>query len=90
MKFGQALKSRIIFSPSAAESDRLIKTEIVRHSHRKWHYRVVKRSIDFICTSLLIGMLALPGVLIAAAICLDSEGSVFYREERVGRGKLTF
>lgn len=81
----------IVFSPSAVDSDRSINIATLRHTHLgKWHYRVVKRGIDVICASLLIGVLALPGVIIAAAICLDDRGPVFYREERVGRGKLNF
>lgn len=33
---------------------------------------------------------AIPGLLIAAAIQLSSEGGVFYREERIGRGGRPF
>jgi len=55
-----------------------------------WRYQIVKRGIDFVTSSILILVFAIPGILIAAIIALTSEGPVFYREERIGRGGLPF
>ena len=55
-----------------------------------WRYRYIKRAIEFILALVLFTLLAIPGLLIAAAILLTSPGPVFYREERVGRGGCPF
>ena len=55
-----------------------------------WRYRYIKRLIDFTAAVILVTLLAVPGLLIAAAIVLTSRGPVFYREERVGRGGSRF
>jgi exopolysaccharide production protein ExoY len=49
-----------------------------------WRYRYLKRSIDFVGSSALLIVCAVPGLAIAAAIRLTSRGPVFYREERIG------
>jgi lipopolysaccharide/colanic/teichoic acid biosynthesis glycosyltransferase len=50
-----------------------------------WRYLYVKRGFDVLFSLIMILALAIPGLLIAAAIVLNSRGPVFYREERVGR-----
>jgi exopolysaccharide production protein ExoY len=50
-----------------------------------WRYRYVKRAFDIFCSLVLMIVLAIPGLLIAAAILLTSPGPVFYREQRIGR-----
>ena len=50
-----------------------------------WRYHYVKRAFDVLCAIILIAVFAIPGLLIAAAILLTSEGPVFYREQRIGR-----
>jgi len=50
-----------------------------------WRYQYVKRIFDFLCSSIMILVFAIPGLLIAAIISLTSEGPVFYREEIIGR-----
>lgn len=55
-----------------------------------WQYRIVKRSIDIIGSSLGIIIFLVPGLIIAAAIVLNSKGPVFYREARIGRGGRVF
>jgi exopolysaccharide production protein ExoY len=53
-----------------------------------WRYRYLKRSIDFVGSSAMLVVCAVPGLAIAAAIRLTSRGPVFYREERIGhRGR---
>ena len=44
---------------------------------------VLKRIFDFVTALILVIILAVPMVIIAVWIKLDSEGSVFYRQERV-------
>jgi lipopolysaccharide/colanic/teichoic acid biosynthesis glycosyltransferase len=55
-----------------------------------WRYRYIKRAIDVIVSLVTIPALALPGLMIAAAIVLTSGGPVFYREERIGRSGRVF
>ena len=43
----------------------------------------LKRAMDFVCGVILLIILAIPMVVIAVMIKLDSEGPVFYRQERV-------
>jgi lipopolysaccharide/colanic/teichoic acid biosynthesis glycosyltransferase len=55
-----------------------------------WRYAYVKRAFDYMCAAILLVLFAIPGLLIAAAIKLTSQGPVFYREERIGRGGRPF
>ena len=49
-------------------------------------YRIVKRVFD-ICFSLVVCVvLAIPVALICLFICLDSQGSPLFRQERIGKG----
>lgn len=50
-----------------------------------WRYIYVKRAFDFCSALIMIFMFAIPGLLIATAILLTSEGPIFYREQRIGR-----
>jgi undecaprenyl-phosphate galactose phosphotransferase len=50
-----------------------------------WRYQVVKRTFDFLFSLVMVLVFAIPGLLIAAIISLTSKGSVFFREERIGR-----
>ena len=43
----------------------------------------LKRAMDFVGGVLLLIILAIPMAIIAVMIKLDSEGPVFYRQERV-------
>ena len=51
---------------------------------------MAKRLFDLIAAGLGLALLALPGLLVALAIKLDSPGPVFFRQERVGRGGRPF
>ena len=55
-----------------------------------WRYRYVKRIVDVLGASAMLVLGAIPTLTIAAAISLTSEGPIFYREERIGRGGRTF
>ncbi len=50
-----------------------------------WHYQYIKRALDLICALIMIVAFVIPGLVIAAAIVMDSDGPVFYREQRIGR-----
>jgi len=57
---------------------------------QSWRYRHVKRWIDVAGSLGMIAVSLIPGLLIAATIALTSEGPVFYRETRIGRGGRPF
>jgi exopolysaccharide production protein ExoY len=59
------------------------------HLH-SWRYRRVKRLIDVLGALVMMTIALVPGLLIAAAIALTSEGPIFYREFRIGRGGRPF
>ncbi len=50
-----------------------------------WRYLLVKRLIDVLSSAILIALFIIPAIFIAVVIRCTSEGSVFYREERIGR-----
>ena len=54
------------------------------------HYERIQRCLDILlsCVGLVLG--AIPFLVIAIAIKLDSAGSVFYRQKRVGKGGKVF
>jgi exopolysaccharide biosynthesis polyprenyl glycosylphosphotransferase len=47
-------------------------------------YRKVKRVIDVVASLALLPILLVPGLVVAAAIKLDSPGPVFFRQQRMG------
>ena len=52
--------------------------------------RVIKRSFDFVISTLILLVAAVPMLLIAIAIKLDSRGRVLFAQDRVGRGGIVF
>lgn len=63
------------------------------HSDEPWksgRYRYAKRVVDMVGALAMFLACMIPGLLIAAAIYLTSDGPVFYREERIGRGGRLF
>ncbi|MDG2308900.1 MAG: sugar transferase [Candidatus Binatia bacterium] len=57
--------------------------------HSAWA-RAVKRALDFAVAPILLVLSAPLWVLIAAAVSLDSDGPVFFRQERIGLNKRRF
>ena len=51
--------------------------------NKKRGHLVIKRIFDFVTALVLLIILTIPMVIIAVWIKLDSEGTVFYRQERV-------
>jgi exopolysaccharide production protein ExoY len=85
--------SQVRFEGDAMASDGLYPADYLLSAEEpvaSWRYQYVKRSFDVLCALTMTAALAIPGLLIAAAILLTSEGPVFYREERVGRDGRSF
>jgi lipopolysaccharide/colanic/teichoic acid biosynthesis glycosyltransferase len=57
---------------------------------QSWRYLHVKRWIDIVGSLIMIVVSLVPGLLIAGLIALTSEGSVFYRETRIGKSGRPF
>jgi exopolysaccharide production protein ExoY len=55
-----------------------------------WHYRYSKRTIDIVCSLIMVLTFTLPGLVIAAMVRFSSKGPIFFREERIGRGGRVF
>lgn len=51
---------------------------------------MAKRLFDLLAAAIGLALLALPGLVLALLIKLDSPGPVFFRQERVGRHGRTF
>lgn len=51
---------------------------------------LIKRNLDLLSSILLLFLLFIPGVVIAILIKVDSSGSVFYRQQRIGRNGRLF
>jgi lipopolysaccharide/colanic/teichoic acid biosynthesis glycosyltransferase len=51
---------------------------------------MLKRCVDFIVSAVGLTVLSPVFVVVAAAICVDSQGPVFFRQERLGRGCARF
>lgn len=48
-------------------------------------YRAVKRAFDIVFSGLVLAFIAIPSLVLAAAIRLESEGNPFYSQIRVGQ-----
>ena len=48
-------------------------------------YRTVKRAFDIVFSGCLLAIIAIPSLVLAAAIRLESEGNPFYSQIRVGQ-----
>ena len=48
-------------------------------------YRAVKRAFDIVFSGLVLAVIAIPSLVLAAAIRLESEGNPFYSQIRVGQ-----
>ena len=48
-------------------------------------YRAVKRAFDIVFSGCVLAVIAIPSLVLAAAIRLESEGSPFYSQIRVGQ-----
>ena len=53
-------------------------------------YSIFKRLFDIICSLIAIVLLALPMLVVAIAIKVDSKGPVFFKQDRIGKNKKIF
>ena len=50
-------------------------------------YSFFKRCFDIFCSLLSIIILALPMLIVAIAIKIDSKGPVFFKQNRIGKNR---
>ena len=53
-------------------------------------YRIVKRVLDVVFSAILLSLLALPMTVVALLVGISSDGDIFFRQRRVGRGGKLF
>ena len=53
-------------------------------------YTFFKRAFDIFCSFIAILLLALPMLILAIAIKIDSKGPVFFKQDRIGKKKKIF
>lgn len=71
-------------SPSVSAEERMQAAPSVT-DRPKAFYRFVKRSFDILASATLLLLLAIPMLVIAVVIRLDSPGRAIFRQKRVGR-----
>lgn len=78
---------RIRLNPIGSNAFNLITPREDIRSYKGYSF-IIKRIIDVVLASLMLSILALPMLLVMAAIKVDSKGSVFFSQPRVGlKGK---
>lgn len=66
--------------------DRYQAMQDLRDANRgKWLYRIARRIFDIVFSSVVIAVGFVPGVIICAAICLESPGNPLYSQKRICR-----
>lgn len=58
---------------------------IVDWDRSRFVYRVVKRAFDIVFSGCVLAVIAVPSLVLAVAIRLESEGNPFYSQIRVGQ-----
>lgn len=62
----------------------------VPNPKKKIFYRIVKRCFDFLASLFALILLALPMLIIAIVIKIDSKGPAIFKQERMGQGGKPF
>lgn len=62
----------------------------VPNKKRRIGYRITKRIFDFLIALSLLILLAIPMLVIAIAVKIDSKGPAIFKQERVGKGGKPF
>lgn len=62
----------------------------LRNAELPWLQRVLKRALDVVVASVLLVLFAIPMLVFAIIIKLDSPGPVLFRHRRVGKGGRLF
>ena len=60
------------------------------HDRRSFAYKFIKRLFDIVFSSCVIAVGFIPGLLLSAAIAIDTKGTPIYFQERVGKWGKTF
>ena len=58
---------------------------IVDWDNSRLAYRAVKRAFDIVFSGCVLAVIAIPSLILSAAIRLESEGNPFYSQIRVGQ-----
>ncbi len=58
--------------------------------NKKRIYFFIKRIIDIVLSLLAVFLLIIPGIVIAIFIKIDSKGSIFFKQRRIGKNKKYF
>lgn len=66
------------------EHDREFYIDPIGDIENKWGYRIIKRLMDIVGSVCALCVFAIPMLIIALVIKLDSKGPVFYCQERLG------
>ena len=64
--------------------------DFVPNRKKRTVYRIVKRIFDFMTALILLILLALPMLIIAIAVKIDSKGPAIFKQERVGKDGKSF
>ena len=85
-KFGRGSSYIAAISADLVDHGRIVEIEQIDFDKlpKRYFYRFVKRIFDIVSSACALIVLAIPMLIIAIAIKLDSQGPVFYRQERLG------
>lgn len=91
-KFGQGSSRIAAISADLVNRDKIVEIEQIDFDALPGRpfYRFTKRCFDVVASSCALVILAIPMLVIAIAIKRDSEGPVFYCQERLGRDGVPF
>lgn len=81
---GAALISQAMDRREGAASYRAMQS-IMDWDNSRLAYRAIKRTFDIVFSGVVLVFIAIPGLVLAAAIRLESEGNPFYSQIRVGQ-----
>lgn len=81
---GAALISQAMDRREGAASYRAMQS-IMDWDNSRLAYRAIKRTFDIVFSGVVLVLIAIPGLVLAAAIRLESEGNPFYSQIRVGQ-----
>lgn len=81
---GAALVSQAMNGGDASMRYKAMQT-VKDWDHTRLGYRVVKRAFDIVFSGCVLAFIAVPSLVLAAAIRLESEGNPFYSQIRVGQ-----
>ena len=81
---GAALIAQAMDRREGAASYRAMQS-IMDWDNSRLAYRAIKRTFDIVFSGVVLVLIAIPGLVLATAIRLESEGNPFYSQIRVGQ-----